>query len=176
MIGTYWFLFPRYRINFFYFIWIWIRLWVGVKDFAVHWAVLWWIGWDLFYWWLERAYGVGTGVAHAAHLGGFFAGLAAALMLRKLYLVKLDGEDMLSLWMTRKLRHAKRRGLDPKVPDDWVPPQIAPQADDAVQTDARRFSSRSGPRDGSPEPMPDLPDAPQQQPDDDEPIPFDPDD
>lgn len=159
IIGTYWFLFPRYEISFVYFVFA-LRVWAGVKAFAVHWAVAWWFGWDLLMWYLAHASGAGSNVAHSAHIGGMVAGILGAYLMRKLYMVTLDGEDMLSLWLTRKERRRKRRGI-PEPDDDWVPPQVVTEESfDAADPDA-----------------PDGPEQPGARPvDDDEPIPFDPDD
>jgi hypothetical protein len=121
IIALYWFLFPRYELTFFYFF---IRF-VGIKELSVHWAVAWWIGWDM----LSVAMGFQTGVAHWAHLGGFAAGLACAYTLRKLYLVKLDGDDMLSLWQMHRARrraHLERTEhppVDATKPAGFLPPQ-----------------------------------------------------
>ena len=102
-------------------------------------------------------------VAHSAHMGGLIAGVLGAFVMRKLYMVTLDGEDMLSLWQTRRARRRRRRGI-PEPDDDWVPPQVVPQeAVDAPDPDAPDGPDQPGAR-------------PESSPVDDEPIPFDPDD
>ena len=160
IIGTYWFLFPRYQITFVYFLFA-IRVWAGVKAFAVHWAVAWWFGWDLLKWYLAHQTGASSGVAHSAHIGGLIAGLLGAFVMRKLYLVTLDGEDMLSLWLTRDARRRRRRGIRDS-DDDWAPPQVVP--DESLDAADPRPPDGPGASPGA-RPV-----------DDNEPIPFDPDD
>jgi hypothetical protein len=79
----------------------------------VHWAIAWLFGWDAFWWFMEWKYGLRTGIAHSAHLGGLVCGFACGLLIRQFFYVKLDGGDMLTRivkwWLIRKGRVATRR-------------------------------------------------------------------
>ena len=130
MVGTYWFLFCRAQIEFFY--WIFISFY-GSVALTVHWAVAWLFGWDLIMWLLSSR--VQSKIAHSAHLGGLVCGLLCGLALRQFSHMTLDGEDMLTrfvIWRARKKRGAAY--FDPARPRKQVStidevPQVAPNAD-----------------------------------------------
>lgn len=104
VIGAYWFLFSRCEVEFLYwFGWWWYgRVWLGV-----HWAVIWLFGWDVFWWVMEKKYGMNTGVAHSAHLGGLIVGVLCGLLIRKFSYVTLDGDDMLTRFTVWRLTGGK---------------------------------------------------------------------
>ena len=105
IVGAYWFLFSRSEVQFFY--WI-FTFWVGTFWTKVHWSVLYLFGWDALMWFLQKKYGVESGIAHGAHLGGLACGFLIGLLLRQFSYVTLDGDDMVTRFTVWKLR---RRAL-----------------------------------------------------------------
>jgi membrane associated rhomboid family serine protease len=109
LAGMYLVLFPVYRVH----MAIWLRLGflgglrlalatgfrVSWKLFAIRgfWVVLFYIAFDV----LATALGAEDGVAHWAHLGGFIAGMAIALLLILTRLVNACGGDILSVTLGR---------------------------------------------------------------------------
>jgi len=105
MVGAYWFLFSRAKVEFFYLFTFWIY---GTMSLAVHWAVVWLFGWDIVMWVLEKYYHVESSVAHSAHLGGVVCGLLCGFLLRRFTHVILDGDDIYTRtvvwWRKREAR------------------------------------------------------------------------
>jgi membrane associated rhomboid family serine protease len=101
LAGMYFVLFPAYRVH----VAIWLRLGLMTgfrlawKLFAIRgfWVVLFYIAFDV----LATALGAEDGVAHWAHLGGFIAGMAIALVLILTRLVNAYGGDILSVALGR---------------------------------------------------------------------------
>jgi membrane associated rhomboid family serine protease len=101
LAGMYFVFFPVHRV--FMAIWIrwgWLSLLAG-RPFALSWkvwalrgfwVVLFYLSFDIFW----TAMGVRTGTAHWAHLGGFIAGMAIAVIMLLARLVNARGGDILS--------------------------------------------------------------------------------
>ncbi len=106
LVGAYWFLFSRTRINFFYFVGF-VKF--GTIDLGVHWAIAWLFGWDLIWWVIEQRWGVGNGIAHGAHLGGLASGVLCGFLIRRFHHVTLDGDDMFTRFMVWKMRRNGRQ-------------------------------------------------------------------
>ena len=99
LAGMYLVLFPAYRVH----MAAWIRLFFflfGVTIFAVRgfWVVLFYIAFDV----IAAALRAESGVAHWAHLGGFMAGVAIALLLLLTRAVNAHGGDILSVALGRR--------------------------------------------------------------------------
>jgi membrane associated rhomboid family serine protease len=99
LAGMYLVLFPAYRVH----MAAWIRLFIfvfGVTIFAVRgfWVVLFYIAFDV----VAAALRAESGVAHWAHLGGFMAGVATALLLLLTRNVHAHGGDILSVALGRR--------------------------------------------------------------------------
>jgi len=77
VLGAYMVLFPKARIRIFY----WIFIIVGVLRVESRWFLGYWIVSNLFNW-LVLAPNYITGVAYAAHVGGFAVGVAAAAVVK----------------------------------------------------------------------------------------------
>lgn len=102
IVGTYWFLFSRGQVQFFY--WL-FTLWLGTFWTSVNWAVIYLFGWDALMWFLQSKYDIGSDIAHGAHLGGLACGFLLGLLLRQFSYVTLDGDDMLTrivVWNMRR--------------------------------------------------------------------------
>jgi len=103
MVGAYWFLFSRAKVDFAYLFAFWIY---GVMTLAVHWAVMWLFGWDVVMWILSKYYHIDSGVSHSAHLGGVMCGLFCGFLLRRFTHIVLDGDDMYTrtiMWWRRRI-------------------------------------------------------------------------
>ena len=96
LAGMYLVLFPAHRVH----MAVWIRVIflafrLGLTFFAIRgfWVVLFYIAFDV----SATLLGAELGVAHWAHLGGFIAGVAVALLLLVTRLVNAHGGDILSV-------------------------------------------------------------------------------
>jgi len=89
VVGMYLVFFPENDITC-YWVW-WLFLIPRVVEFTVssYWMILFWFAWDLAGAFIFNT-GSGGGVAHFAHLGGFVAGFAVAIMLLKIKLVVME--------------------------------------------------------------------------------------
>lgn len=102
MVGMYLVFFPENSISCFYFI-----LWhpIRVRSF---WMVLLWFAFDIF----GAMYG-GAGVAYLAHIGGFVAGFALAVLLLKTKVIAMERDEksiLELLGLEKKDTPAERRG------------------------------------------------------------------
>ena len=101
LAGMYLVLFPVHRIHMS--IWLRLGLFTGFrllfKVFALRgfWVVLFYIAFDVF----ATAFGSKDSVAHWAHLGGFLAGMALAIVLLATRLADARGGDLLSVTLGR---------------------------------------------------------------------------
>lgn len=129
VIGAYWFLFSRCKVEFFYWLaWFYAgRVWLNV-----FWAIVWLFAWDVFWWVIGLKYGIHTGVANSAHLGGLACGLVCGAGVRRFGHVTLDGDDMYTRvvvwWIKRRARG--QAGADPSAyarPREWVKPEPPPE-------------------------------------------------
>jgi len=78
LMGAFLVNFARMQIHFVY----WIGIRAGTFNAAAYIALPLWLFEQLFYAWLENSIGNTSGIAFTAHIGGFGAGLAAALVAR----------------------------------------------------------------------------------------------
>lgn len=83
MLGAYVYLFPHSRIRFWYLILFGIVR-TGVTEIAAIWAIGFWFGEQLLLQLAQMSTRAMTGVAYAAHVGGFLFGLLMAVMLHQL--------------------------------------------------------------------------------------------
>lgn len=82
VLGAYLILFPKSRIKFWYFFWIFIFIRTGVFYLATIWALGFWFIEQLLLVYFESANKLPSGVAYWAHIGGFTFGVLIALFLR----------------------------------------------------------------------------------------------
>lgn len=98
LAGMYVVLFPAHRVHMACW-WRWWFLWsyrlLLVRGF---WVVLFYIAFDVLY----TSIGLETGVAHWAHLGGFIAGVALALLMLVTHMVNARGGDLLTVLLGRR--------------------------------------------------------------------------
>jgi membrane associated rhomboid family serine protease len=79
LAGACWYLFPWCTVC----VWYWIGLfWMGVKEIAAFWVIGAYFLLDLFSGGIGALSGRGGAVAHFAHLGGLFAGVAICVLFR----------------------------------------------------------------------------------------------
>ena len=102
IIGAYLVFYPVNRINclFFYFFFGFCRL----KTFAISgfWMISLWFGIDLY----NAFFGLGTGIAYWAHIGGFICGVSVGFFLLLTRLTKMEEHDIPSLvdYLSKKKR------------------------------------------------------------------------
>lgn len=78
VLGAYALLYPRSRIKFWFFIWVWFYIRTGFFHLASAWAVGFWFLQQIF---LHFASGGAGGVAYGAHIGGLILGAVGAGLL-----------------------------------------------------------------------------------------------
>lgn len=101
MAGMYLVLFPAHKVHLAFW-WRWPLLFachLSAKFFALRgfWVVLFYIAFDVLY----TVFGLEDDVAHWAHLGGFIAGMAVAIVLLVTRLVNARGGDLFSVVLGR---------------------------------------------------------------------------
>lgn len=101
MAGMYFVFFPAQRVH--SVIWLRLgiftgfRLWMKIFELRGYWVLLFYIFFDVLY----TLLGVKDGTAHWAHLGGFFSGMAVAILLLATRGVNGRGSDLLSILLGR---------------------------------------------------------------------------